>query len=131
MGRQRDDKEYYIREAKRHLECLERFSGMQPDYHLNEIAIRFWDDYWFGKNRTKGDTLPHHLSVLTARAYIAYSLLSGEKKWMDKAEECLRNCMCLIGDNVRIMQVFLKFNSVSMHISKEVGFVPLFIGNVH
>lgn len=101
MGRLRDDKEYYIREAKRHLECLERFSGMQPDYHLNEIAIRFWDDYWFGKNRTKGDTLPHHLSVLTARAYIAYSLLSGEKKWMDKAEECLRNCMCLIGDNGR------------------------------
>lgn len=64
-------------------------------------VIRFWDDYWFGKNRTKGDTLPHHLSVLTARAYIAYSLLSGEKKWMDKAEECLRNCMCLIGDNGR------------------------------
>ena len=101
MGRLREDKEYYIRAATVHLECMKRFSGMQPDYRLHETAIRYWDDYCFGKNRTKGDTLPHHLSVLTARGYIAYSLLSGEKKWMDKAEECLRNCMCLIGDDGR------------------------------
>ena len=101
MGILRDDKEYYTKEASKHLACLERFSGMQPDFRLNEIAIRYWDDRWFGKNRTMGDTLPHHLSVLTARAYIAFSRLSGKTEWLQKAEECLRNSTCLISDNGR------------------------------
>lgn len=101
FGALSEDKEYYIKEATKHLECLERFSGMQPSFHLYEIAIRYWDDYWFGKNRTFGDTLPHHLSCLTSRAYLAYSLLTGKKEWMDRAEEGLRNCMCLVGDDAR------------------------------
>lgn len=102
MGILSDEKERYLKEVKKHLPHLERFSGMQPDFHLYEIAIRFWDDFWFGKyGGLRGDTLPHHLSVLTARSYIAYSRLSGEKKWLDKAEECIRNCMCLISDDGR------------------------------
>ena len=101
MGLLCDDKEYYKAEAKKHMECLTRFSGSQPSFHLNEIAIRYWDDYWFGKNKTFGDTLPHHLSCLTARSYIAYGKLTGEKLWFEKAEECIRNCMCLIGDDGR------------------------------
>lgn len=101
MGLLREDKEYYIKEASKHLMCLESFSGMQPDYRLNEIALRYWDDRWFGKERTMGDTLPHHLSVLTARSYILYSRLSGKSEWIDKAEECLRNSTCLIGDDGR------------------------------
>lgn len=101
MGMLCEDKQLYITEARKHLECLQRFSGNQPSFHLNEIAIRFWDDYWFGKQRTFGDTLPHHLSCLTARAYIAYGRLSGETEWIDRAEECIRNCMCLIGDDGR------------------------------
>lgn len=99
MGTLRENKEHYIREAYKHMECLERFSGLQPDYRLYEIASRFWDDYFFGKNRMMGDTLPHHLSVLTGRAYLAYSVLSGDKLWQRKAEECIRNCMCLIDDD--------------------------------
>lgn len=101
MGLLRENREAYMAEAEKHLKVLERFSGMQPDCYLNEIAIRYWDDYWFGKNRTMGDTLPHHLSCLTARAYRTYSQLSGDPRWMKKAEECQRNCMCLIGDDGR------------------------------
>ena len=101
MGLLREDKERYITEAAKHIKILERFSGMQPSCHLNEIALRFWDDYWFGKNRMVGDTLPHHLSCLSARAYLSYGLLSGKKEWLAKAEECIRNCMCLIRDNGR------------------------------
>ena len=48
-----------------------------------------------------GDTLPHHLSCLSARAYMSYSRLSGDRSWIEKAEECIRNCMCLIGDDGR------------------------------
>lgn len=102
MGLLSSEKERYLKEAKKHMLNLERFSGMQPDFHLYEIALRYWDDFWFGKyGGLRADTLPHHLSVLTARAYIAYSRLSGEEKWMDKAEECIRNCMCLIADDGR------------------------------
>ena len=101
MGALREDKNYYMNEATKHIEILQRFSGMQPSFHLNEIAIRFWDDVWFGKNKMPGDTLPHHLSCLSARAYMSYGRLVGDKSWFEKAEECIRNCMCLIGDDGR------------------------------
>lgn len=91
--------EMYVSEAEKHMECLERFSGFQPSFHLFEIAIRFWDDFWFGKRKQFGDTMPHHLSCLTARAYYNYGRLSGEDKWIEKAEECVRNCLCLISDD--------------------------------
>ena len=60
--------EVYRTEAKTHIEILERFNGSQPSFHLNEIPIRYWDDYWFGKLMIKGDTFPHYWSCLTARS---------------------------------------------------------------
>lgn len=99
FGRFTENKDYYIAEARKHLACLERFSGRQPTFHKNEIAVRFWDDYWFGGKGRFGDTLPHHLSCLTARAYIAFYELSGETEWLSRAEECIRNCLCLVGDD--------------------------------
>ena len=27
--------------------------------------------------------------------------MTGESEWIDRAEECIRNCMCLIGDDGR------------------------------
>ena len=82
-----------------HVECLDRFSGMQPSYLLHEIAIRYWDDFHFGKQRVMGDTLPQHLSCLSARAFLAYSRFTGEHCWAVRAEECIRNCLCLIDDD--------------------------------
>lgn len=99
LGAHTSDRERYIAEARKHLACLERFSGHQPDCHLNEIAIRFWDDYWFGQARRFGDTLPHHLSCLTARAFVAFAELSGEREYIERAGECIRNCLSLIGDD--------------------------------
>lgn len=101
MGMLREDKEYYIKEATMHMDILQRFSGMQPSFHLNEIAIRFWDDLWFGKKGMMGDTLPQHLSCLTARSYLSYGLLVNDNEYIKKAEECVRNCMCLIGNDGR------------------------------
>ena len=95
------ERERCIFEARKHLECLDLFSGHQPSHHLNEIAIRFWDDYWFGKSACFGDTFPHHLSCLSARAFVAYGLLSGARVWIERAEECVRNCLSLIGDDGR------------------------------
>ena len=94
-----EEKEYYITNAKLHLEILERFMGNQPSFYLNEISIRYWDAFWFGKGKNRGDTLPHHLSCLSARAFISYAELTGNTDYILRAENCLRNCMCLLDDN--------------------------------
>ena len=96
-----EERAHYLAEAKKHLACLERFCGMQPSFHLYGISVRYWDDFWFGKQRLFGDTLPHHLSCLTARAYYAYARLSGEEIWRLRADEIIRNCLCLIDDDGR------------------------------
>lgn len=95
------EREAYLEADRAHIDCLWRFAGMQPSFHLNGISIRYWDDFWFGKQRLFGDTLPHHLSCLSARAYLSYARLSGEKIWIDRAQECIRNCLCLIDDEGR------------------------------
>ena len=107
MGQLCENKEDYIREANKHIRCLERFNGHQPSFHLYEISLRYWDGFWFGKRKTFGDTLPHHLSCLTARSYVAYSQLTGDRSWLARAEECLRNCMCLVGDDARGASAYL------------------------
>ncbi|WP_190972063.1 hypothetical protein [Bifidobacterium vespertilionis] len=47
------------------LHVLDQFNGCQPDAHLNEVAIRHWDGFWFGKRKQYGDTFPHYWSGLT------------------------------------------------------------------
>ena len=93
--------------AKIHVEILERFNGMQPDYHLNEIPIRYWDDFWFGKFRISGDTFPHYWSCLTARSYMDYYTISGEEKYKIAAEKCIRNCLCLFTEDGRGSAAYL------------------------
>jgi len=90
--------EKYISAAKEHIKILERFNGHQPSFHLNEIPIRFWDDFWFGKSRILGDTFPHYWSCLTARAYADYYNISCNEDYKKAAEECIRNCLCLFTD---------------------------------
>lgn len=61
--------EKYRDGAAAQLEILDLFQGSQPDYHLNEAAIRHWDGYWFGKRKCLGDTFPHYWSALSGLAY--------------------------------------------------------------
>ncbi len=97
MGMLTGDKKY-TEEARRHIEILERFSGHQPSFHLNETPIRFWDDYWFGKGLVFGDNFPHYWSCLTARAYKNYYLVSGDESYLTAANIGIRNCLCLFND---------------------------------
>lgn len=87
--------EKYICAAEEHLENLLRFGGSQPDYHLNNIPIRYWDDYWFGKSDMYADVFPHYWSCLTARAWHNYSRVSGNEKYRKMADNCIRSCLCL------------------------------------
>ena len=81
-----------------HLEVLERFNGMQPDYRTNGMPIRYWDDYWFGKAELFADTL-HYWSCLTARSWNVYYQLSQDAKYRKMAEDCVRNCLCLFKED--------------------------------
>lgn len=90
--------DFYKKEVYKHLTTLKRFNGHQPSFHLHEIPIRYWDDFWFGKSRVFGDTFPHYWSCLTADAYYAYYHISGDKEILEAAEKCFRNCLCLFNE---------------------------------
>ncbi|KFI52668.1 hypothetical protein [Bifidobacterium biavatii] len=58
-----------LRAGFEQLRVLDQFNGCQPDAHLNEVAIRHWDGFWFGKRKQYGDTFPHYWSGLTADVF--------------------------------------------------------------
>lgn len=63
----------YLEGARAQMPLAEAFNGRQPDHHLHEVAIRHWDDYWFGKLKLYGDTFPHYWSGITGLAYAYYA----------------------------------------------------------
>jgi hypothetical protein len=97
----------YLEGARSHLECLEAFNGRQPDYHLNEIAIRHWDDYWFGKRRIYGDTQPHYWSTITAVAFNLFSEASGDKSYARRARRILLNNLCCFSSDGRAYSAYV------------------------
>ncbi len=91
--------EIYKKEAFCHIQILRRFNGRQPSFHLNEIPIRYWDDFWFGKSRQFGDTFPHYWSCLSARAFAAFACCSGNTDFWNLADASLRGCLCLFRED--------------------------------
>ena len=85
----------YLEGLRPLLLCLEAFNGQQPDYHLNDIAIRHWDDYWFGKCQLYGDTLPHHWSTITAICFDDIARATSDKRYFERAKRILANNLCL------------------------------------
>uniref|UniRef100_UPI0006D25307 hypothetical protein n=1 Tax=Clostridium sp. NkU-1 TaxID=1095009 RepID=UPI0006D25307 len=101
--------ERYRKAALEQLEVLGLFQGSQPDYHLNEVAIRHWDGFWFGKKRLYGDTFPHYWSALSAIAYLRSkavmkddeSDMKAVKKadYRDKIEKTFRGVLSMIHED--------------------------------
>ncbi|MFP1132658.1 hypothetical protein [Asticcacaulis sp. W401b] len=85
----------WLEAAKPHVALLELFNGRQPDHHLNEIAIRHWDGYWFGKSRMFGDTFPHYWSGVTGIVFHHYAKATGNQAYARRADEVLRNNLSL------------------------------------
>ncbi|MBQ4137764.1 MAG: six-hairpin glycosidase, partial [Clostridia bacterium] len=83
----------YTEAASLHIELLDRFDGTQPSHRLNEIPIRYWDGFWFGKALQFGDTMPHYWSCLSARSFADFALCSKNDEYANKARVCMRNCM--------------------------------------
>ena len=89
--------ERYLVEAEKHLRLLKKFNGAQPDYRLNKVPIRYWDNYWFGKTRTSvyGDTLPHPAMALSAHVFHTYGRLTGDPEWIAYGVATSRSGYCL------------------------------------
>ncbi len=81
--------------CKQQVEHLERFHGDQPSYHLNQLAIRHWDAYWFGKRQQFGDTFPHAASIHSSDAFLQYAEISGDEKYRHIAWCGMRNNLCV------------------------------------
>jgi hypothetical protein len=86
--------ERYLKEGEKQLNALESFAGQQPDYHLNNIGIRHWDGFWFGKNKFWGDVMPHYWSAITSDAYARYAAITGNKEYSNRAETIVKNNLC-------------------------------------
>ncbi|MEX6686830.1 hypothetical protein QTN47_04960 [Danxiaibacter flavus] len=85
----RDEK--YLHGAEAQMPSLEAFGGKQPDVHLNEIGIRHWDGYWFGKREMWGDVMPHYWSTTSADAFFLYYECTGKKRYREMALKILDN----------------------------------------
>lgn len=85
----------YLDGAKQQMPLLEAFCGKQADFRLNEVALRHWDDYWFGKMHLYGDTLPHYWSTLNAVAYAYYGRAIADSNWFTRADTVLKSNLSL------------------------------------
>lgn len=85
----------YLAGAKAQMPLLEAFAGLQPDSRLHEISIRHWDDYWFGKIRVYGDTMPHYWSAINALAYAYHGLGAKDANWLRRADTVVKGNLSL------------------------------------
>lgn len=79
----------YLEGAEKMMPVLEAFNGHQPSWRLNDIAIRHWDGYWFGKREMWGDTFPHYWSDITAEAFMHYADATGKAEYRERAKAIL------------------------------------------
>ena len=85
----------YNENAEIYMKYLMAFNGNQPDFHTNDISIRHWDGFWFGKKRLYGDTFPHYWSTLTAECMAKFDKLSAPAKYVNRINNILTNNLCL------------------------------------
>ena len=103
----------YLTAAQKMLPALEALQWHQPSYRMNEIAIRHWDGYWFGKRQIYGDVYPHYWSAITAAAYhryaqcIADSDAKAAADYQRRAEQCVRDNLCLFYEDGRATCAFV------------------------
>ena len=103
----------YLTAAQKMMPALEALQSHQPSYRMNEIAIRHWDGYWFGKRQTYSDVYPHYWSTITAAAYHRYSqcIADSDPKaatdYQRRAEQCVRNNLCLFFEDGKATCAFV------------------------
>lgn len=89
----------YLETAGQLMPPLEAFSAMQPSYRMNDIAIRHWDGYWFGKRCLWGDVYPHYWSAITAGAFHYYAMATGKWQYSRRARNIVLGNLCNFFEN--------------------------------
>ena len=103
----------YLTAAQKMLPALEALQWHQPSYRMNEIAIRHWDGYWFGKRQTYGDVYPHYWSAITAAAYHRYAQCIADSDpetaadYQRRAEQCVLDNLCLFFEDGKATCAFV------------------------
>jgi len=83
------------------LPAVEAFNGRQPSWHLNDIAIRHWDGYWFGKRKMFGDTFPHYWSDITADLFGNLAEATGDESYLRRAKAICKANLGLLTEDGR------------------------------
>ena len=107
VGEHSSGMQRYLDGAKKLMPALEAFNWHQPSYHMNEIAIRHWDGYWFGKCQTYGDVYPHYWSCITAAAYHYYALATGDNDYRERARRIAQNNLSLFFEDGKATCAFV------------------------
>ena len=97
----------YLNAAKNMLPALEALQWHHPSYRMNEIAIRHWDGYWFGKRQTYGDVYPHYWSAITAAAYHRYAQCTGDSTYQQRALQTVRGNLSLFFEDGKATCAFV------------------------
>lgn len=97
----------YLDGVRHQMPVLEAFNGFQPSYHLHDISIRHWDGYWFGKSEMFGDTMPHYWSTISAAVFYHYAQCTDDQSYQQRAEEIVRNNLCLFFENGKASCAYL------------------------
>ena len=98
----------YLDGARLLMPALDAFSYRQPSCYMNDIAIRHWDGFWFGKRQTYGDTYPHYWSAITAGAFYYYSLATGDNAYRQRAENIVMNNLVSFNEDGRATCAILR-----------------------
>ena len=91
----------YLDGALALMPAVEAFNGRQPSWHLNDIAIRHWDGYWFGKRKMFGDTFPHYWSDITADLFGNLAEATGDETYLRRARAICKANLGLLTEDGR------------------------------
>ena len=97
----------YLNGARKLMPALEALQWQQPSYRMNEIGIRHWDGYWFGKRQTYGDVFPHYWSCITAAAFHRYAQCTGDSSYQERAKQTVRGNLSLFFEDGRATCAFV------------------------
>jgi len=85
----------YLKEAEINYKRSRAFYAYQPDFHLNCVTVRYWDNYWFGKIRSYGDVFPHYWSALSGWSLYWYDKARGVDEHKKEIENNLTGNLCI------------------------------------
>lgn len=89
----------YLEQAKAYDKMSQAFFAYQPDYHVNCIPVRYWDNFWFGKYACYGDVFPQYWSALTGWAYAWYDKARNTQEHASVIERNLSGNLCVYNED--------------------------------